>query len=100
MSGLQEEVEAGAFDERRHVTASELRTMSPASVLARAAADEAVRDAFGDVFDALDADDDLRRSTGVAVGMVGPFPTSTRREKNPLILFLESLFHPHLVVVL
>ena len=34
MSGLQEEVEAGAFDERRHVTASELRTMSPASVLA------------------------------------------------------------------
>ena len=46
-----------------YVLPSELRTMSPASLFAVAAADEAVQDA------GIQENDDLRQHTGVAIGM-------------------------------
>ena len=53
------------FDQSKHVSASELRTMSPASIYALAAADEAIRDAFGNDLPSCE----LKEWTGVAIGM-------------------------------
>ena len=51
-----------AFDPREYVASSEIRTMSPASLFALAASIEAVRDAGVE-------DHEMKKRTGVAIGM-------------------------------
>jgi len=52
-----------SLNSEKYVLPSELRTMSPASLFALVASDEAIKDAN------ITEDDDLRHQTGVAVGM-------------------------------